>query len=142
VLSFKISCSVANKEDCRAGGDFLGLKGMNMFGNPQWFRPKAIGFGLVPKSWQGWAYSAGWGGAIGLPFLLMLGRHQSLEASLWLMLSLGAMAFDVWQIFRSLRGTKAATGTCPQPAADKQVLYIVDSDQARRGCDCRVAVRR
>jgi hypothetical protein len=90
-----------------------------MFGNPQWFRPKAMGFGLVPKSWQGWAYSAGWGGAIGLPFLLMAGRHQSVEALLWLVLSIGAMGYDVWQIVAALRRPKAATQTCPPRPVEK-----------------------
>lgn len=113
-----------------------------MFGNPQWFRPKVVGFGLVPTSWQGWAYSAGWGGTIGLPFLLMLGRHQSLEALLWLVLSIGAMAFDVWQIFRIIRRPKTQTQTCPQQPADEQVLCIVDSNRPQHGRDCRVAVRR
>lgn len=111
-----------------------------MLGNPLWFRPKAMGFGLVPTSWQGWAYSAGWGGTIGLPFLLMLGRHQSVEAMLWLVLSIGAMGYDVWKIVMAIRGAKGQTS--PQQAADKQVLYIVDSNRPATGCDCRVAVRR
>jgi len=77
-----------------------------MFGNPQWFRSKAIGFGLVPKSWQGWAYSVAWGSTISLPFLLLVGRHQSLEALLWLALSIAAMAHDVWQILTSINRSK------------------------------------
>lgn len=83
-----------------------------MLGNPQWFRAKAVGFGLVPTNWRGWAYSAAWGGTIGLPFLLMLGRHQSVEALLWLMLSLGAMGYDVWQILRVIRGPRAQAQVC------------------------------
>jgi hypothetical protein len=77
-----------------------------MFGNQQWFRPKTIGFGLVPTSWQGWAYSVAWGGTISLPFLLLVGRHQSLEALLWLAISIGAMAHDVWQILKSIKHSK------------------------------------
>lgn len=90
-----------------------------MLGNPQWFRAKAVGFGLVPTSWRGWAYSAAWGGTIGLPFLLMLGRHQSLEAMLWLALSIGAMGYDVWKIMRAIRGPKMQAQVCTPRQAEK-----------------------
>ncbi len=113
-----------------------------MFGNPQWFRPKTIGFGLVPRSWQGWAYSAAWGSTISLPFWLLVDRHQSIEALLWLALSIGAMAYDVWQILTSISRSKKPTQLSPQQQADQQVLYIVDSNRPNTGCNCRVAVRR
>jgi hypothetical protein len=74
-----------------------------MFGNPQWFRLKAIGLGLIPIRWQGWAYSAAWGSAIALPFWLLVTRHQSLEALLWLTLAIGALGHDVWKMWRALR---------------------------------------
>jgi hypothetical protein len=74
-----------------------------MFGNPQWFRLKAIGFGLIPVQWQGWAYAAGWVGSIGLPFWLLVTRHQSLEALLWLTLAICALAHDVWKMWMVLR---------------------------------------
>jgi len=74
-----------------------------MFGNPQWFRLKAIGLGLVPIRWQGWAYSAAWGSTIVLPFWLLVTRHQSLEALLWLTLAIGALGHDIWKMWRVLR---------------------------------------
>lgn len=101
--------------DCFLGGEDEDRR-TTMFGNPQWFRTKAVGFGLVPTSWQGWAYSAGWGGTIGLPFLLMLGRHQSLEALLWLVLSIGAMAYDVWKIVRAIRRPDGEAQCSARPA--------------------------
>lgn len=95
-----------------------------MFGKPQWFRPQSIGVGLVPVSWQGWLYATGWTGAVAMPFLLLIGRHQPLEATLWMVLSLGAMFFDVRQIRRSiLSPASVATGD----KADDNVLYILDS---------------
>src|SRR5207237_1611177 len=58
--------------------------GADMFGKPQWFRAKTFGWGLVPVAWQGWIYTAGWVTAIGLPFLLLIGRHPALEAMAWM----------------------------------------------------------
>ena len=80
-----------------------------MFGKPQWFRPKAIGWGLIPISWQGWLYAGGWTGAISLPFLLLIGRHQPVEAMAWLTLGLGALTCDVWQILRGFRAPPASS---------------------------------
>jgi hypothetical protein len=97
-----------------------------MFGKPQWFRPKTLGWGLVPIAWQGWIYTAGWGTAIGLPFLLLIGRHQPMEAMAWMGLSISALTYDVWQILRAIRsprGKTAATGAM----SDDNVLYILDS---------------
>jgi hypothetical protein len=73
-----------------------------MFGNPQWFRLKALGFGLIPIRWQGWAYSAAWGSTIALPFWLLVTRHQSFEATLWLTLAIGALGCDVYKMWTSL----------------------------------------
>ena len=101
-----------------------------MFGNPLWFRTKSLTFGLIPIRWQGWAYAAGWSSAIALPFLVLVGRHQALEALVWAGLSLSAFTYDVWRILQSFRRTKAAPS---DPAAgrtsprDDKVLYILDS---------------
>ena len=98
-----------------------------MFGKPQWFRPKAIGWGLIPISWQGWLYAGGWTGAIALPFLLLIGRHQPVEAMAWLTLGLGALTCDVWQILRGFRAPPVASA----PRREDNVLYITDSQPAQ-----------
>jgi hypothetical protein len=54
--------------------------------------------------WQGWLYAFGWSGAIGLPFLLLIGRHQPAEALIWIVLIGGGLAVDVGQILRGIRG--------------------------------------
>ena len=96
-----------------------------MFGKPQWFRPKVVGWGLVPITWQGWLYTAAWSGATLLPFLLLLGRHQAVEALAWMVFTIGALVCDVWQILRAIRGPKqAASGSSNQT---DNVLYIMDS---------------
>ena len=101
-----------------------------MFGKPQWFRPKAIGWGLIPVSWQGWFYAGGWAGAISLPFLLLIARHQPLEAMAWLTLGIGALVGDVWQILRGFRSpAQVARSQEPgtSPKREDNVLYIMDS---------------
>ena len=100
-----------------------------MFGKPQWFRPKAFGLGLVPITWQGWAYSAAWIGVIGLPFVLLVGRHQPLEASVWLGLSVGALVYEMRQVLSGFRvSASPSPGTSSGAAkSDDDVLYIADS---------------
>jgi len=101
-----------------------------MFGKPQWFRPKTIGWGLVPITWQGWLYTGGWGGAIALPFLLLIARHQPVEAAAWMALGIGGLTCDVWQILRTYRAPRSATAASPVASGgkvDDNVLYILDS---------------
>ena len=98
-----------------------------MFGKPQWFRPKTLGWGLVPVRWQGWGYTALWAAAIGLPFMLLVGRHQALEATAWLGLSVSALTYDVWQILRAIRLPQSAAEPAGLAEKDDGVLYILDS---------------
>jgi len=98
-----------------------------MFGKPQWFRAKTFGWGLVPVAWQGWVYTAGWMMAIGVPFLLLLGRHQALEALAWLGLAVGGLTCDVWQILREIRRPQGDGATAGAAKNDDDVLYILDS---------------
>jgi hypothetical protein len=99
-----------------------------MFGKPQWFRPKTIGWGImVPATWQGWLYTSGWAGAIGLPFFLLVMREQPLEALAWLGVSIGAMVYDVWQMRRSVASRTVAGGK-----QDDNVLYILDSQPGQQ----------
>lgn len=100
-----------------------------MFGNPKWFRPKAIGWGLVPVSFQGWLYTGGWIGAIAIPFLMLISRGQPLEAFAWMTLGIGALAYDVRQILRSFRSSENLSATvATPPKREDNVLYILDSN--------------
>ena len=112
-----------------------------MFGKPQWFRPKTFGWGLVPIAWQGWIYTAGWAAAIGLPFLLLIGRHQALEAMAWMGLSVGAMTCDVWQILRAIRGPQGGGAATASAKSDDNVLYILDSHPGQQRPGQQVATR-
>ena len=89
-----------------------------MFGKPNWFRPKMIGYGLKPVTWQGWAYTLTWAAILLLPFLALLLRHQPVEALTWLGCSVGVLAYDVWQIRRAMIPPVVAARTAPQQAGD------------------------
>lgn len=104
-----------------------------MFGKPQWFRPKKIGWGLVPVTWQGWGYSAAWAGSIATPFLLLVSRDQPLEALTWLGVGIGGLAWDVRQIRTAMglpapQRRAAAVAAVPVPQKEDDVLYIMDSN--------------
>ena len=102
-----------------------------MFGKPQWFRPKKIGWGLVPITWQGWLYTGGWVGAILAPFFLLLSRYQPLEAMAWMAVSGGALLYDVWHI-RCTMFAPPQVAAAQAPKAEDNVLYILDSQPGQQ----------
>ncbi len=108
-----------------------------MFGKPQWFRAKAIGWGLTPTSWKGWFYSGLWAAGIAGPFVLLLGRGQAVEAMAWMGLGLGALVYDVRQILLAMNPPKVQVATSPSTKRDENVLYILDDSQTHP----RVATR-
>jgi hypothetical protein len=80
-----------------------------MFAKPNWFRAKAYAHGVAPASWQGWLYLAAVAAAVFLPTLVLIGRHQGLEALIW-MAAIGALVgYDLWNVRRAL--------TCPVATA-------------------------
>lgn len=102
-----------------------------MFGKPQWFRPKAYGWGLAPVAWQGKVYSGCWAAVLAVPFVILLSRGQTVEALAWLSLSAGALVYDVREILRLIRNpqsTSPATTAAVAPR-EENVLYILDDDE-------------
>jgi uncharacterized membrane protein YeiH len=95
-----------------------------MFGKPQWFREKAVGWGLHPQAWQGWMYAAAWMAAIVVPFAGLVSRRQAPEALVWLAAAVGLLVWDVAGIRRSIRGSQV-----------HDVLYI---DEDGECCSSRV----
>ncbi|HUE69913.1 MAG TPA: hypothetical protein VMP01_03405 [Pirellulaceae bacterium] len=89
-----------------------------MFGKPAWFRPKLIGWGLKPVTWQGWAYTAAWAGVLLLPFWALLMRHQPLEALTWLGCGIGVLFYDAAQIRRGMIPPVAVAANAPAQAND------------------------
>jgi hypothetical protein len=98
-----------------------------MFGKPDWFRLKTVGWGLRPVTWRGWAYAAAWIGVIAAPFVLLLARHQAPEALVWLTATLGTLGWDVHGIRKEIRGENG-----------RGLLYIGDDGS----CETRAARRR
>jgi len=107
-----------------------------MFGKPNWFRPKAIGWGLRPITWQGWAYTATWATAIAGPFVMLLASGKAAEAFIWMGLGLGGLVYDVRQILLAMNSPKLAPESTVAKA-DDNVLYIMDDAQTHP----RVATR-
>jgi hypothetical protein len=99
-----------------------------MFGKPQWFVPKKFGWGLHPVTWQGWVYTLAWAGVIAAPFIVLMMRHQPLEAGIWMLAACLALFYDVYLILRQMRGEPAKK---ERPAAQSagrpnDVLFIGD----------------
>ena len=78
-----------------------------MFGCPEWFREKRIGWGLTPVTWQGWLYTLVWCGLIAAPFVLLTASGRVPEALVWMGVSVGTLVWDVRQVLASLRGRAA-----------------------------------
>ncbi len=79
-----------------------------MFGKPEWFRPKKLGWGIVPAVWQGWVYAIVWAFAIILPFVVLVERHQSVEAIIWLAITIMLLFREVREILSALRRADVA----------------------------------
>ena len=92
-----------------------------MFGKPEWFRKKKIGWGLTPITWQGWVYALTWAAVLTLPFTLLVMRHQAVEAMVWLAAASGLLIYDVRHVLASMK----------PPAPVDDVLYIGDEEPAR-----------
>lgn len=90
-----------------------------MFGKPEWFRKKAWGWGLVPVTWQGYAYTAAWCALFVIPFVALVASRRVPEALIWLAASVGGLYWDVRQMY-------AAKSAAPPPS---DVLYIGDDDE-------------
>ncbi len=94
-----------------------------MFGKPHWFRPKKIGWGLTPITWQGWVYTLVWACLIAGVFNLLLfvtidGRALRIpEACIWLAVSIGALIWETRGILKAIRA-----------AEDDKRYFIGDDD--------------
>lgn len=93
-----------------------------MFGKPEWFRDKKVGWGLVPVRWQGWVYSVIWCLVLAGPFALLVTRENIVGGVVWAAVMLAALVWDVRQIKRSRQLPTTA------PAKKDSVLYIGDDD--------------
>ena len=88
-----------------------------MFGKPEWFQERQVGWGLRPVAWQGWAYSASWIAVIAVPFLGLLIQGLVAESLIWMTVATAAIVWDVHSILREIK-----------PREDDDVLYIGDDE--------------
>ena len=95
-----------------------------MFGKPDWFRVKTVGWGLRPVKWKGWLYSVAWGAAICLPFVALLSNRLGVEAIIWLVVAMSAFLWDVRQIVRQINRPERV---------DDDVLIIDDDERNPTG---------
>ena len=87
-----------------------------MFGKPNWFRPKTLGWGLTPITWQGWAYAGVWSALLAVPFSLLMIRYQWMEGLAWLGCGIGLLVYDVRSILTAMNP--------PAKKPKDDVLYI------------------
>lgn len=80
-----------------------------MFGRPEWFEPRSIGWGLMPRTWQGWVYTAGWAILLAGPFLLLISAHWIWPAVIWLLVAMVVLIGDVADILRQLSAQDEAS---------------------------------
>lgn len=109
------------------GGDVI------MFGQPNWFRAKKFGWGLVPITWQGWAYTGAWVTALVVPFWGLLAQDQPHvpEALTWLACGIGLLCLDVRSILKAMNPTVATASVVRSAPKDDGILYILDDSPAQ-----------
>lgn len=93
-----------------------------MFGKPEWFVPKKIGWGLRPVTWQGWVYALAWATVIVLPFNILLFTRGWIEAVIWMAVMLAWIVFDVYLILKAIKAREE----------EREVLRIMDEEETRR----------
>jgi hypothetical protein len=52
--------------------------------NRYWFRPKTVGYGATPTTWEGWLLTAGSCGVIGVATVLLVMARKLPDLPMWL----------------------------------------------------------
>ena len=114
-----------------------------MFGQPQWFKTKGLGWGIYPASWQGWTWLGTWAAVVFLPFLGFYSqRDMFLESVIWFGTTLAVMFMDVWQILRALnppapKPSRPAPSPPPVPATaptgDDGIVFVGEAQNRSVG---------
>ena len=74
-----------------------------MFGKPEWFVPKKIGWGLTPVTWQGWVFTGVVAALIAVPFNLLLLTVGWPEALIWMAVGIVALCVEVYHILQAMQ---------------------------------------
>ncbi len=96
-----------------------------MFGKPEWFKKKVLGWGLTPVSWQGWVYALVWAGVITGPFTYMIVNEMIVQSIVWLVAGILAITYDVYLILQAME------------AEERKKLFFIGED----GDDAKVVTK-
>lgn len=70
-----------------------------MIGRPEWFKYRIFGWGIAPKTWQGWAYVAVFAAIVGFVTAVQI----NLQAKIWIYgIVIGLLILDVIHIMIQL----------------------------------------
>ncbi|MBM4003988.1 MAG: hypothetical protein FJ295_12005 [Planctomycetes bacterium] len=71
-----------------------------------------------PVHWKAWAYFAGWGAFLALPWTILVARQHFPESLVWPWAVAGLMFWDLRSAFRGVAPTPIAGTSTGRPAAD------------------------
>lgn len=95
-----------------------------MFGKPEWFQKKTVGWGLRPVTWKGWGYALVWASVICVPFVALLANAKVVESLIWVVAMMFALLWDVQHVMRDLDVPMAEI----HDADDEDDVLIIDED--------------
>ena len=93
-----------------------------MFGKPHWFKPRTIGWGLNPITWQGWVYSLIWVAVLVVPFCALLYRGQRIESAIWFVAALVLLIWDTRQILKAMDPRQ-------ESGEEQDDLFVIDENE-------------
>ncbi len=101
-----------------------------MFGNPDWFRKKNVGWGLRPVQRQGWVYVLLWASAICVPFVALMVCGKVVESLVWVTAMMVALLWDVRKVIRDMDAPLDAEIASVDAEAGKEAddVLIIDED--------------
>ena len=81
-----------------------------MFKKAKWFRPHVIGWGISPRSWQGWMYAIAWAILFLVPVLTIVIGKVLFWGIFFLTAFLIALVMDVKSILDEINSTRSSDG--------------------------------
>ena len=101
-----------------------------MFGKPEWFQKKSVGWGLRPVVWKGWLYALLWAGVICVPFIALLANAQVVESLIWVVVMIFALLWDVQHVMREIDApiVAAEVDDVEVEAVDDDDVLIIDEN--------------
>jgi hypothetical protein len=100
-----------------------------MFGKPEWFEKKSVGWGIKPVNWRGWAYAMVWMGVLCIPFVLLLAQAKVWESLIWVVVMMFALLWDVRHVRQAYDAPAEAVIVEPEEVVEEaDDVLIIDED--------------